>query len=102
MIGFVDPHMVVVKRISFSAFPSAQNESWKKKKKNHEKKPWKKERKKSKINIIFSHVNHTLLILNACIGPQALRHTHYTLGNFIFFQMWRRVQLRFNLLQIGA
>jgi hypothetical protein len=27
MIGFVDPHMVVVKRIAFSAFPSAQNES---------------------------------------------------------------------------
>jgi len=27
MIGFVDPHMVIVKRIAFSAFPSAQNES---------------------------------------------------------------------------
>jgi hypothetical protein len=53
-------------------------------KKNHEKK---KEEKKSKINIILSHVNHTFLILNPRIGPQALRHTHYTIGKNVFLNV---------------
>jgi hypothetical protein len=79
--------MVVVKRSAFSAFPSARNESEGKKKK---KTPWKRKKKKRKnsiINIILSHVNHTFFYIEPSIGPQALRHTHYTLGKNVFLNV---------------
>ncbi len=42
---------------------------------------------------MLSHVSRTFFILNSQIGPQAFRHSHYTL-RFLFFLMWRRVQFK--------
>jgi hypothetical protein len=53
----------------------------KKQKKNHGKK---KDKKKSKLNLIFLHVNHICLILDFQIGPQTFRHAHCTLGGNVF------------------
>jgi hypothetical protein len=39
-----------------------------------------KKKKRSKVNLILSHVNHTFFILDLGIEPQASRHTHCTLG----------------------
>jgi hypothetical protein len=41
-------------------------------------------KKKTKANLILSHVNHTFLILNPQIEPQAFGHTHCTLGKKVF------------------
>jgi hypothetical protein len=51
-----------------------------KNRKNYEKK-----KKKLKVNLILTHVDHTFLILDPSIGPQAFRHTHYTLGKDVCF-----------------
>jgi hypothetical protein len=45
----------------------------------------KKKKKTPKINLILSHVNHTFLILDLQIGPQALRHNHCTFFLNVFF-----------------
>ncbi len=40
---------------------------------------------KGKIKLIISNLNCTLLILNPQFRPQALGHTHCTLGKKMFF-----------------
>jgi hypothetical protein len=50
--------------------------------KNHEKKKKKKER--PKVKLIHSHINHTFLILNAQIEPQAFKHSHCTIRKTVF------------------
>jgi hypothetical protein len=59
MGGLVRHGKVVAKKKTFSALPSAQNESEIKK-------------KKTKRYLILSHVNHTFLILNPEIEPPSL------------------------------
>jgi hypothetical protein len=49
-------------------------------KKNHEK-------KKTKINLILSHVNHIFLILDPQIRPQAFRHNHCTFFLNVIFNV---------------
>jgi hypothetical protein len=48
-------------------------------------KTMKEKKKRLKLNLILSHVNHTFLILNLQIEPQAFRYTHYTLRKSGFF-----------------
>jgi len=72
MADFVDPHKVVIKRSAFSAFPSAQDENENKRPKNS----LKEKKKRPKVKLFFSHVNHNFLILDLGIEPQTFRHTH--------------------------
>jgi hypothetical protein len=44
----------------------------------------KRRKKKQKVNLILSHVNHTFLISDPQIGPQAFRHTHCVVGKSAF------------------
>ncbi len=85
MVDFWDPHKMATKKRAFSALLKCMKWKWKQKIK---KKLWKKERrieKRPNVHLILSHVNHTFLILNPPIGPQAFRHTRCTLRFFIFF-----------------
>jgi hypothetical protein len=62
----------------------------KKKNKNRKlKRPWKKEEEKNipKVNLILLHANHTFLILDPWIEPQAFKHTHCTLRTKVFFNV---------------
>jgi len=79
------PSLSDCKKNAFSIFLNAQNgnENWK------FKKLWK---KKPKINLIPSHVNHTFFILNLQIEPQGFKHIHCTSRKNVF--MWRMVQLK--------
>jgi hypothetical protein len=47
----------------------------------------KKEKRKPKINLIPSHVNHTFFILDLQIGPHAFKHTYCTLRKNVFFNV---------------
>jgi len=53
VIGFMDPHKVIIRRNAFSTLPKEKNEREKKKLR----KTWKK--KKKKVTFILSHINHT-------------------------------------------
>jgi len=57
--------------------------------------------KRPKVNIILSQVNHTFLILDLRIGPQAFRHTHCTIRIFFFLKHEEGSNSRLNLVQIG-
>jgi hypothetical protein len=46
--------------------------------------------KNPKANLILSHVNHTFLILNFQIGPQAFQHTHCTIEKNVFINVRKR------------
>jgi hypothetical protein len=81
MVNFMDPYKMIVRRSAFSSFPSALNEGENKKLKKIMQKR-RRRLKKSKVNLILSYVNHTFFILNSQIGPQAFRHSHYTLRIF--------------------
>ncbi len=66
------------------------------KNKQKKRKPWKKGRKKEKkpkVNLFLTHVNHTFLILDLQIGPQAFRHIHYTIRKNVFL-LWKKVQFK--------
>jgi hypothetical protein len=58
MVGFVDPHKVVVRKNAFSTFPSARHEG-----ENRMIQPWKKKKEK-KVNLILSHVSNPFFILD--------------------------------------
>ncbi len=79
MARFVYPHNLVARRSAFATLPNAWNEGELKgevgsgslkcqNRKNNE--------KKAKVNLILSHGNHTFLISDLQIQPQAFRHTH--------------------------
>ncbi len=51
------------------------------------KKARKKNKKKSKVDLILSYNQSHIFILDPQIGPQAFRHTHCTLGKSVFFNM---------------
>jgi hypothetical protein len=67
MVNFMDPYKMTARKSTFSSFPCAQNEGENKKlKKTMQKR--RRRLKKSKVNLILSHVNHTFFILNSQIG----------------------------------
>jgi hypothetical protein len=75
--------MKKVKKLEGRSIVCSRREAKKPKKKKPLKKGRKKE-KKPKVNLILSHVNHIFLVLNLQIGPQAFRHTHYTIRKNVF------------------
>jgi hypothetical protein len=91
----------VLKGEHFQAFSNARNESENRKLK----KLWKKERKKEEerkdqnVHLILSHVNHTFLILNPPIGPQAFRHTRCTLRikKILYLKKVKILQVQFKI-----
>jgi hypothetical protein len=69
MVGFVDPTRWLLKGVHFQPFQVHKMKMKTKDRKNHEKK------KRPKVNLIFSHVNHNFLILDLGIEPQTFRHS---------------------------
>jgi hypothetical protein len=82
----------LIERMHFQPFPNARNGSENKKLK----KSWKSRRRREKkldVNLILLHVNHTFLILNPRIEPQAFRYTYCTSRKNLFL-MWRKVRFK--------
>jgi len=44
----------------------------------------KKMKKKTKNELILSHVNHTFFMLDPRIGPHTFKHIQFTLGKSVF------------------
>jgi hypothetical protein len=110
MAKFMFSHKVIARRSAFSTLLSAWNGgelegevgSGRLKHQNRKTmKEKKKKRNKPNVNLILSHGNHTFLISNPQIGPQAFRHTHCISRKECFFQCEERSNSRFNLLQVG-
>jgi len=94
MVAFVNPHKVVARKNAFSALPSAQNggELEGEVSKEEEKHFFflnvkKGKKKRPKVNLILSHVNHTFFILDPQIGLHTYKHTHRTLRKKCFLKM---------------
>ncbi len=69
------------------------NKSFLKRKKREKTMKKRRKKKRPKVNLIFSHVNHTFWISNLQIGPKALNTLVVTLKKNVFL-MWRRVQFK--------